>query len=167
MPAKVLVAYASVSGSTREVAEAVAAVLREGGSEVDLEEARAVRNVAGYDAVVLGAALYMFHVHRAARGFLRRHARELARRPWAVFALGPFNDAEAEWQKARTDLDTELAKHRDLKPVARAVFGGRFDPLKLRPPWTFIPALKKLPPADVRDWAAIRGWAAELLTLLG
>jgi menaquinone-dependent protoporphyrinogen oxidase len=162
MSALILVAYATNYGSTQEVADAVATALRESGVEVDVQPAGKVRSLSGYSAVVLGAPLYMLRLHRHARIFLSRHGAAFAQRPLAVFALGPFHDDEKEWQGAREQLDKELAKFPGLKPVARAVFGGKFDPAKLRPPWSLLPALKGLPASDIRDWNAIRAWAGEL-----
>ena len=35
---------------------------------------------------------------------------------------------------------------------------------KLRFPYNLIPALKKMPASDLRDWEAIRAWASSLAT---
>ena len=59
MTASVLVAYATRYGSTQEVAEAVATMLRVRGLEVDIQPMREVRTLEGYRAVVLGTPLYM------------------------------------------------------------------------------------------------------------
>ena len=123
MTAEILVAYATSYGSTQEVAEAVAAAMRDAGLEADLQPARQVRDLTLHAAVVLGAPLYMFRLHRDARGFLSRHAKALQRLAFAVFALGPFHDEEKEWQGAREQLDKELAKLPQLRPAAREVFG--------------------------------------------
>ncbi len=162
MSASILVTYATSQGSTAEVASAVAQALREGGLEVDLQPVRNVSGLKDYGAVVLGAALYMFRLHRGARRFLSRHHEALMKRPLAVFALGPFHDEEKEWQGAREQLARELARFPRLGPVASQVFGGRFDPATLRLPWRLLPALKRLPASDIRDWTAIHTWAAEL-----
>jgi menaquinone-dependent protoporphyrinogen oxidase len=163
MSDSVLVAYTTSYGSTQEVAEVVAATLRECGLEVDLRPIRKVRTLAGYRAVVLGAPLYMFHWHKDARRFLARHRQALPDRPVAIFALGPFTTGdEKEWQGAREQLDKELAKFPWLTPIALEIFGGKFDPAKLRFPYNLIPVLKKMPAIDLRDWTAIRAWVSTL-----
>jgi menaquinone-dependent protoporphyrinogen oxidase len=160
MSTLVLVAYATRHGSTQEVAEAVAATLRERGLEVELQPAREVHSLERYQAIVLGTAIYMFRLHKDARRFLALHRETLAVRPVAIFALGPFNNEEKEWQGVRAQLDKELAKFPWLAPVAKQVFGGKFDPAKLRFPYNLVPALKRLPVSDIRDWEAIRDWAS-------
>ena len=166
MSATILVAYATRYGSTREVAEAIGATLREGGLEVTIVPLREVRSLAGYDAIVIGAPLYMFRWHRDALRFLSRHRQALSALPVAVFALGPTEDKEEDWQRARSDLDRALAQFPWLGPAAVAVFGGRFDPAALRFPLSLVPGIRQLPAGDLRDWTAIRDWAASLPTAL-
>jgi menaquinone-dependent protoporphyrinogen oxidase len=166
MPESILVAYATRYGSTREVAEQIAATLRENGLEVALLPARQVQALEGYGAVALGAPLYMFRWHKDAKRFLRRHRQALAERPVAVFALGPVHDEEKEYQDARAQLDRQLARFPWLTPVTIEVFGGVWDASKLGFPFNALPALKQIPASDVRDWAAIRAWANDLATEL-
>lgn len=162
MSASVLVAYATRYGSTQEVAEAVAATLRERGLAVDIQPMRDVRTLDQYRAVVLGAPLYMFHWHKDALHFLERYRAALTARPVAIFALGPFQAEEKDFQEVRGQLDKELAKFPWLTPAAIAIFGGKFDPTKLTFPHNLLPALKNMPASDVRDWTAIRAWANDM-----
>ena len=166
MPATVLVGYATRYGSTQEVAETVAATLRERGLTVDIQPMREVRALEGYGAVVLGAALYMYRWHKDARRFLSRHRKALAELPVAVFALGPVHDPydEKEWRDSRAQLDKELAKHPWLKPVALEILGGKFDPAQLRFPINLFAGSE--PASDLRDWTAIRAWASNLAAKL-
>ena len=69
----VLVGFASGYGSIQEVAEAIATTLREGRLAVDIQPVRVVRTLTAYEAVVLGAPLFMFHWHKEAINFLSRH----------------------------------------------------------------------------------------------
>lgn len=166
MSTTILVAYATRYGSTQEVAEAVAATLREHGREVALQPMHNVRSLEEYGAVVLGAPLFMFHWHKDALHFLERHRAALIARPVAVFALGPFHDDAKEYQEVREQLNKELSKYPWLTPKAIAIFGGKFDPATLAFPYNLLPALKNMPASDVRDWAAIRAWAGDLATTL-
>jgi len=161
MEIKILLAYASTHGSTLEAAEAVAATLRDHGLVVDLLPARNVRSLEGYSAVVLGAPIYMFHLHKDALRFLSRHQETLtAGIPVAIFAGGPIKTGdEKELQEVQKQLDSEMAKFPWLQPVSVELIGGRLDPTKLRFPWNLIPAVRQMPPSDLRDWAAIRAWA--------
>jgi len=167
MPSLVLVGYATRYGSTREVAEAVAATLRECGLEVDIQPLGKVRTLAGYSAVVLGAPLFMFRWHKDALRFLSRHCEALTERPVAVFALGPTHDDpydEKEWQDSRAQLDKELAKFPWFKPAALEMFGGKYDPAYLRFPINMLAG--KEPASDLRNWTVIRAWAADLKPIL-
>lgn len=166
MPINILVGYATRYGSTQEVAEAAAAVLRERGLAVDLKLLREVRTLAGYDAVVIGAPLFMFHWHKDAMRFLSRHREALTERPAAVFALGPVHDPhdEKEWQDSRSQLDRELAKFPWLKPISLEIFGGKYDPAKLGFPLKMFAG--DAPASDIRDWEAIRAWASDLAAKL-
>jgi menaquinone-dependent protoporphyrinogen oxidase len=171
MSALVLVAYATRYGSTQQVAEAIAATLREGGLTVDLQPVRQVRSLEGYRAVVLGAPLYIGAWHKDALNFLSQHQEALASRPVAVFALGPLHDDEKEREGSRAQLDKELAKSPWLAPVAVEMFGGKYDPDKLRFTDKLIASLPaspihNAPASDVRDWTAIRAWASSLVAKL-
>ncbi len=53
---RVLVAYASKRGSTAEIAEVIAATLRQEGLEVDCKRAGETGDLDAYGAVVLGSA---------------------------------------------------------------------------------------------------------------
>jgi menaquinone-dependent protoporphyrinogen oxidase len=166
MSARILVGFATRTGSTQEVAETIAATLREGGLSIVCQPMKEVQTLDGYGAVVLGAPLYMFRWHKDAKRFLSRHHQALMERSVAVFALGPFHDEAKEFQDARAHLDKELLKFPWFAPAAIEIFGGKFDPTKLSFPMNLIPALKQMPASDIRDWAAIRAWASGLAATL-
>jgi menaquinone-dependent protoporphyrinogen oxidase len=159
MPEKVLVAYATRYGSTQEVAQEVAATLKENRFSVDLRVLREVHKLEGYQAVVLGAPLFMFHWHKDALGFLARQQAALLQMPVAIFVLGPVHEPhdEAEWKSSWEQLEKELAPFPWLKPVALEMFGGKYDPAKLGFPLKMFAG--KEPASDLRDWEAIRRWA--------
>ena len=166
MSNSILVTFSTIYGSTQEVAERIAATLREQGLTVDLQPIKQVRSIDQYQAIVLGAPLYMFHWHKDALNFLSKHHTVLAQKPVAIFALGPVNNVEKEFQDARAMLDKELGKYPWLHPVAIEIMGGKMDPPKFRFPHNLIPAMNKIPVSDIRDWAAIQTWASNLTTKL-
>lgn len=107
----------------------------------------------------------MFHWHKDALHFLSRYRKTLAERPLVIFALGPVHDPydEKEWSDSCTQLDKELSKFPWLKPVALKMFGGKYDPTKLRFPLKYFTGEE--PASDIRDWTAIRSWAVELKSI--
>ena len=176
MNRKALVAYASKYGSTQEVADAVAAALRQGGFLVDFQHVKKVRELEPYDFIVLGAPIYLGSLHKDASNFLTRNQKALTvlsaeGNRVAIFALGPTHNDEKEWQDSRSMLEKELAKYPWLSPLVVEMFGGKYDPAKLRFPDNLIEGLPAsplhgMPASDVRDWTAIRLWASSLVQRL-
>lgn len=153
----ILVAYATKHGSTREVAHAIAATLREDGREVELHEAADAVDVSRYEGVILGGSLYVGRWHPDARRFLHRHGAALGHVTLAVFALGPRTLSEHDVAESRTQLDRSL---NGVDPARVAIFGGVVDPK------TFSFPLNRLPASDARDWDAISAWASDVGDLI-
>jgi menaquinone-dependent protoporphyrinogen oxidase len=164
--APVLVAYATKYGSTREVAEAIVATLREQGVEAVARPAAEVQDLGAYSAVVLGTALYFFRWRSEAHRFLSHNRPGISGLPVAIFGLGPIEDTPEQFEGARGHLDKGLSKHPWLSPVSVAAFGGRLDPAHLRFPDN-NPAFRRMAPSDTRDWDAISAWAHSLVDALG
>jgi menaquinone-dependent protoporphyrinogen oxidase len=161
---QILVAYGTRYGSTREVAEAVAATLAEEGIETDLKPAREVRSLDGYDGVVLGTPLYMGALHKDVCALLEKNREALEHTPFALFALGPIK-ADDGIDGSREQLFTALAKLPVPTPAFTAVFVGAYDPALLGFKDRMIAALPASPlhgevAHDDRDWDVIRAWAS-------
>lgn len=161
----VLVAYASKRGSTAEIAETVAATLRREGLRVCLERCEDVRGLDGYDAVVLGSAVYMKRWRGDARDFLKKHRKALRQMPFWVFSSGPVGDPaqdDPEWMEPPKIVE----KVEELGGRDHVIFGGR---LPSEPKGFMEKAMVKGVPKeyrDRRDWAEIRGWAKGIASRL-
>jgi menaquinone-dependent protoporphyrinogen oxidase len=162
----VLVTFATRYGSTADTAQAIAGILRDRGLAVEVQPVRCVASVERYSAVVLGAALYIGRLHKDARYFLSANRNFLARVPVALFVPGPVHSDEKEWAGAEKQLDKELKNYPWFSPVARKIVGGKFDPVDLGFLFKLIPAMRKMPARDARDWVAIRAWASDLAVTL-
>lgn len=90
---RILVSYATKMEGTAGIAEMLGKTFSDEGFDVDVRAAREVVGIAGYDAVVLGGALYMFRWHRDAKRFVRRHRKDLATKPVWLFSSGPLDDS--------------------------------------------------------------------------
>jgi menaquinone-dependent protoporphyrinogen oxidase len=173
----VLVAYASRHGATAGIAERIAADLRQAGLEAEARDVAEVRDVAGYDAFVVGSAAYMTRWLKEASSFAKRHEAVLASHPCWLFSSGPIGTelvdkqgrdvVEASRPKEFAELEPRL------HPRDEHVFFGAWDPLA--PGRSFgerllrlMPAkvLDEMPAGDFRDWAAIDAWAAEIAAAL-
>jgi menaquinone-dependent protoporphyrinogen oxidase len=153
----VLVVYASKHSSTAEIAERIAAAMREAGRTAEARPASEVDDLSGYGAVVLGSAVYAKRWQREARGFARRHARELQGKPVWLFSSGPFGAPEDHPTAPTPPVAERLVKQ--LGAREHVMFGGRVPP----DPGNFVERamLKNTPPdqRDARDWPAIEAWA--------
>src|SRR5512136_1016051 len=83
---RILVAYATMAGSTADVARVVGEEIAKSGVQVDVLPLSEVKNLESYDGVVVGGPMIMGW-HRSASGFLRKHRASFQRIPLAVFAL--------------------------------------------------------------------------------
>jgi menaquinone-dependent protoporphyrinogen oxidase len=126
MTERVLVAYASKEGSTAEIAEAVAATLREQGLYAETREATEVRDLEGYDAVVVGSAVYAFHWRSEAVRLLRKNAKQLAGRPVWLFQSGPLDTSAEEKDLALPHKVKKLATKIGIRGYQ--TFGGKVSP---------------------------------------
>jgi len=152
---KILVAVASKHGSTREIAQAVAEELRSLGLATDLREAEEVTELDGYDAAIVGSAVYMGTWLPEARRLIAREGAPLQAMPVWLFSSGPIGaDPHAGGELA--NLAAILAATGAREHV---IFAGKLDAQSLGLAERLIARLVHIPTGDFRDWAAVREWA--------
>jgi menaquinone-dependent protoporphyrinogen oxidase len=190
MTKKVLVVYASPSGSTAEVAEAIGKELIAGGATVDIVKLEDVSSLSGYDAVILGAPM-IIGWHRGAMEFLEQHQADMSKIPVAYFitCLELARDADTvnsvpvytTYGKPMSGLlkfkqkQTSITKYVEpilkqapaVKPVSVAIFGGKLDYSTLNLfGMLFVRVIIRAKAGDYRDWDSIRSWASGLKSSL-
>ncbi len=168
----VLVTYASRHGATAGIAERIADTLTARGHRARAVPVEQVQGIGDAEAVVIGAAAYMFHWLKPALAFVRRHRDELVRLPVWLFSSGPIGTGTVD-KDGRDVLQSSRPKEFDelialLEPRGEQVFFGAYDPeaepIGMAERITrAMPAAKDvLPAGDFRDWAAIDAWAAHI-----
>jgi menaquinone-dependent protoporphyrinogen oxidase len=188
---KVLVTYATMAGSTAEVAKAVGEEIERSGLQVEIRSLGEVKDLEGYGAVVVGAPMIMGW-HRAALRFLKQHRQDFDSIPLAVFVTAmsltrtgemridgvpvcvdeklpktPKKDGQLNFRERYARLANYLhpilQATRPVKPVSVGVFGGRLEYGRLK--WwavLFAMLIIQAPAGEKRNWPTIRSWAAGL-----
>jgi menaquinone-dependent protoporphyrinogen IX oxidase len=188
---KILVTYATMSGSTAEVAQEVAMEIGKNGTPVEILPLEKVTDLADYKAVVIGAPMVMGWHHSALK-FLTKNRQALRQIPLAVFTTGisltsagetavsgvpvfvdetlakpPKNAGRLSFKERHTDINhyatpiIKAAYPAHLQSVA--FFGGRLEYSRLKlPARLFVILVIQASPGDHRNWAAIRSWAGSL-----
>jgi menaquinone-dependent protoporphyrinogen oxidase len=171
MSNKILVAYASRTGSTAGVAEAIGQTLAESGAPVEVRPMKDVQDLAPYRAVVAGSAIQGGHWLPEAMQFMQTHQATLARKPFAAF-LVCMTLAMPGADKFRQGVADWLAPVRALaRPVSEGLFAGALDisqvpSFKDRLKFRLSVAFGVWSEGDHRDWNAIRAWADSIRPLL-
>ncbi len=192
---KILITYSTNSGSTAEVAAAVATTLNQVGHTAEVKPIAQVADLSAYDAVVIGAPM-IFGWQASARRFLKRHAAELATKKVALFACAmrltrvpggplpsvplaldpnlvsePLKPGSLTLKERFTTLgyylQPMLAAAPAVQPLSVAFFNGQLDMRRLK--WwqaAFVMIVVQAVPGDYRDWEFIGAWAKSLAEML-
>ena len=151
---RILVVVASRHGSTWEIGEVVSDALTSRGHLVDQRAPEDVASLEGYDAVVLGSAVYLAHWMSSARDFADRFSEQLARIPVWMFSCGL-----ATQPAASANSPHELLALRDLIGArGHRSFRGRLDRALLTFAERAAIAGARAREGDHRDLAAVRAW---------
>lgn len=171
MPDTILITYASRTGSTKGVAEAIAQSFSASGIPTCVLPMQEVRNIEEYKAVIAGSAIQDKKWLPEAIQFLDKNKTILNRKPVAVF-LVCITLSMAQAEKYRPEVARWLDPIRAMvTPVSEALFAGTLYLDK-------IPSFKDkllyrisilfgfFKQGDYRDWKAIQSWAVNLKEVL-
>jgi menaquinone-dependent protoporphyrinogen oxidase len=170
---KVLVAYASLCGTTGGVAEAIGQALCDRGAAVDVRLVKNVNDISFYDAAIIGSAVRSSSWWPEAIAFVERNKEALSRIPVVYFltCLALYHDTEKSRKVARSYMEPVLNAAPAVQPLDIGLFAGALDYSKLT--WMYRMVMKSkmkkkgVPEGDFRNWEAIRAWTEGLyLSLL-
>jgi menaquinone-dependent protoporphyrinogen oxidase len=164
-----LVTYATEFGSTYEIAQRIATVLRQEGVRADLRVIMDVDHVEVYDAVIIGSAIYNGAWLPEATAFVQQFETQLARIPVAFFAVSMTmrTDTPEHRQTVVSYLRQTLEAAPRVQPVSIGLFGGRLRYRNL-PLITRIQfwLRTRLPAGDFRDRRAVDDWVTQIQPML-
>jgi len=166
----ILVTYATRTGSTTGVAEAIARTLAEGGAAVEVRPMNEVKDLGPYAAVIAGSAIQGQKWLPEALQFIKENRSELSRKPFAAFMVC-ITLSMKNAEQYRQGVEEWMAPVRALvTPVKEGYFAGTLDfhkmPFSLKGLMMRLPVLFGLWRAgDHRDWNAIRNWAVQVRSL--
>lgn len=163
MSKRVLVGYATGTGSTVGVAQKIGETLSGRGFEVDVKPMKDQPSLDGYAAVVLGSAVNGGRWLPEAAAFVTANGDALGNVPVSLFCVHAMNTGPEPKKVARrhTYLDAEREV---VTPAAEGYFAG-IGPNGTQSHW-FTRQMFRTFGGDVegdgRDWNAIKAWAEEV-----
>ena len=188
---KILVAYASNSGSTKEVAEFIAAKAA-GGIPIDVVDISSVTSLNGYRGVIIAAPMIL-GIHSSARKFLSKFRTELSGIPHAcIFTAMNVTGNQRNTSKAYQITVDPYVSHEPVnpqrlsikenyalpanylrpiekildqsKPLGVAFMGGKLEMFKLPILQAlFVMLIIQAKPGDLRNWELIENWSKGMM----
>jgi menaquinone-dependent protoporphyrinogen oxidase len=164
---RILVAYASMHGSTGEVADAIAKDLCRAGASVDVRLVGNVKAVDAYQAVIIGSAIRSEKWLPQAMSFVSANKDVLGKVPTAYFltCLTLANPSEKAHQKARSFLNLVLEMLPEVKPACIGLFPGVLDYSKYSTGMGAVMHYKMwgkgIEAGDYRDWPRIHDFSRQ------
>lgn len=160
---RVLVAAASRHGATHEIAAAIGRELRERGLVADVRDIDDVGDLGGFDACVLGSAVYVGQWLAPARHFVEANADAISALPTWLFSSGPLGEPLKPDEEHAVDVDELVAS---TGARGHRLFAGKLDRSKLGFGERAMVAAVRAAEGDFRDWEEIDAWAGEIAAAL-
>ena len=159
---RILMTAASRHEATTEVAKASADKIRRAGIEVVIRRLEEVGDLGGYDAVVLGSAVYAGHWLRLAKEPVERTSSRMRTMPVWLFSTGPVGDP-LKPNEPCADVAPMLEQSGARE---HRLFGGRLDRRRLGLGEKAMVRMVGAADDDHRPWGEIWALAEEIASTL-
>jgi menaquinone-dependent protoporphyrinogen oxidase len=174
---KALVVYGTRYGTAEEIAEEIAKVLKDEDLDVDLVNAKGLKNcdVSPYELLVVGSGIKMGKWTKESMNFLKKNKDKLSNKKVALFvSCGAANEEKSIPGGQEKYLDNVANENLIKAPIATGLFGSVYDPNPKGLMSKFVNRFIKKEMekqgkdtserVDYRDWDEIRAWTKNLLT---
>jgi menaquinone-dependent protoporphyrinogen oxidase len=165
---KLLVGYASAHGSTAEIAQFMARLLRAFDVEVTVADLNSVQDVGGYDAFIVGSAIHAGMWLQSVSLFFERFADVLKAKPVFLF-ITCIRVMEADGLEHALEYYVHQPTLEKVGIDTVGVFAGRLaiGAIDWNERWVLASnydgsEASKLVNHDYRDWQAIAAWTLQV-----
>lgn len=172
---KVLVAYATWSGATGEVAARIGNILRTQNFDVDIIRVQEVKDISEYNAVIVGTSIHAGNTVGKFRKFLSRFYQKLSSLSVAYFVVcaNMMEDKDENREETAAWLNKATSKFPQIKPISIGLFGGavltqgkEYENLNFIIKKIISSMKSKMEEdygkSDFRDWKKIEKWGLEV-----
>jgi menaquinone-dependent protoporphyrinogen oxidase len=123
--ARVLVVFHTSEGQTARIADHIAAVLRELGDDVEMQDVAGAPAPEPFDGVIVGDSIHAVHHSKALTRYVRDHVTVLNKLPAALFQVSLTSaNPDAEHTAAAQTLVQEFVERTGFDPDLVGLFAG-------------------------------------------
>ncbi|OZF37216.1 hypothetical protein CH295_05920 [Rhodococcus sp. 14-2483-1-2] len=158
---KILVSTAGRHGATHSLGQEMGRVFEHCGVDVDVRAPESVVRVDGYDALVIGSAVYSDRWVPAAKALVDRVSRSEHPPVW-LFSCGPLHSSDRPVNVTSDAAHAVSVMH----ATAHRTFPGKLVPERLSAGERQIFENSGAVAGDFRDWVLVCNWAREILAWL-
>lgn len=167
---RISVVYATAQGSTREIAEYIAADLSARGATVSVADVEHAPDLSRFDVVIIGSAIHNRALLPEAVGYIDSHENELHTCEVWMFTVGLGPALRGPIGRLLgTAVPAAIARARDAAGAHELrAFAGHYEragvSLGARTMYRLLGGTRY---GDLRDWASIARWSASIAHVLG